>query len=198
MHWPGSLRAEYRKCLTEQLGELPRGVDGDSECREGSRYGVLVDDLVENAPPFAVGVGRRRRRDHEEWNRVRIRLTERRGGIGDSWPRDHKTHTRSTARSAIPVGHEGRSLFVASSNMGDGTFGQSSVQSQVVRTWDAKNGVNPVLLEEPNNRFAAAHRQSRPIARAYMYGVTRIWSTTYRPADAGLLHPHRTPRRAGI
>lgn len=105
---------------------------------------------MQTPPPLTQRMGSILTRDNQHWDRVRERLSDRSGNVGNTWTRNQCAHARFSGRSGIAVGHETGPLLVLGLNMAHITVCDTSIEIQRVYAWDPKYRVDPVVRQQVN------------------------------------------------
>ena len=140
----------------ERVGKVGRVADLDGVGRNGGHEGALVGQVMQRAvPPAVVGAGRGAG-DDQQWDRVVVGAGDRRRSIGQAGTRDERADARLPRDAGVAVGHERGALLVSRGDVADVRGSEAAVDLEGVHPGDAEHGVGAVLLEQPDDRLAAA------------------------------------------
>ena len=100
-------------------------------------------------------------RDDEHRDRVVVGAGDRRRGVREAGAGDQRADAGLARDARVAVGHERRALLVARRDVADLGGREAAVDLERVHARDAEHGVDAVLLEQADDRLAAARRGGR-------------------------------------
>jgi hypothetical protein len=162
MHRPRSCAAEYRECARQHLrqfiGAHQRMAErGQARHQDPLRGQFMQATFAKPELVAAIDAG-----DHQQGYRIAVSLTQRGCDIGQPRSGNDEARGRSAAGAGVAVGHETGALLMARGDMTNLGVAETPVKLDRVDAGDPEDRVDPVLLQETDQRLATSRHLVRP------------------------------------